>query len=1020
MKRENNFYGMNIKINSNNIFNNYNLNTDKTLKIKIQEKEYELNDPNLIQTLISLIMTNGNLNSKQNININTINKRNDFREFCTLKKNLFSFPKELDKNTLELFIYLLSSHLDKNINLCSYIRKLINICIHLNLYDIIKKEVEEYLLPQISKNNCIEIVLNFMDLIFKENVKNYFIKLIKASISTIAHYLPEFINTKKDSLLLLSNETLEEIVEIYIENKSKKKEKNHKNTKLNKDIEEKNIKNILNLLMYVRNIKRDMFYLLENERKTSLKNFESLINDDKDYEPKFIWKIKSCDISKEIYQEYRLSINDINLLLIYYYEPKSDNFQLALQILGINTESKDNTELKNLLDITTSSNKHIENKNIKLLSGDEDNNEIELKNNNNYWTVKKNNFSENNEKIKTKDNDNNINLIDIISILYSCEIPEIGFKSKINFNCVKQGCKSKFLIFKLENFSKLICFSDYDINNKKVIDFSIKFFFERNYIFSSIISHICNNLEFYTNLNSVNKLPKLALSLILKNEKSINSTKEEYNKLLLIKNWLKNKNNCTRKNIIEVYKLIKWQNLSTNDLLDFFIINSKLLISIKELKNDIFYEIQRRFQSEYFNFFQNDKILLSNLYTNTESNTESFRINNISKLDNKNNNSNSFTFDFLTKLLSQFSVLHNSSKSSNNTNREKSRDNQFESLNHDINYATPMQEGRNVYQLINNRNFDNYNYVTKRKISKSIRLNESPFYQEYNQNNPPDSKILIKDIKNINNKNKRNYQLSKNKSSRQNIAIKNLSMLPNNNINNNNGTKKIKKNNNSSAISNFHNISVKNPDTEEKKNYQTSNKKYNLENYISNKSSKKNSSTSNFNMNIKNFNEINSNYFNNNNQESKYTSLIINHNNNKMTNKIMNKKNHSKSVDRNLDENSRRKNNSLAEKNTIYLINNYLNGNKEKEKKSKNKNYNSRGSKTQKGNISKETKINLINNININNNITNNKKSINNNNRSRAKLIKSFNSLFSSRKRLKKNASESKVINPKIKRNNIN
>ena len=95
-------------------------------------------------------------------------------------------------------------------------------------------------------------------------------------------------------------------------------------------------------------------------------------------------------------------------------------------------------------------------------------------------------------------------------------------------------------------------------------------------------------------------------------------------------------------------------------------------------------------------------------------------------------------------------------------------------------------------------------------------------------------------------------------------------------------------------------------------------------------------------------------------------------------------------------------------------------GNKEKEKKSKNKNYNSRGSKTQKGNISKETKINLINNININNNITNNKKSINNNNRSRAKLIKSFNSLFSSRKRLKKNASESKVINPKIKRNNIN
>ena len=135
-------------------------------------------------------------------NINIVNKKNDFREFCTLKKNLFSFPKELDKNTLELLIYLLSSHLDKNINLCSYIRKLINICIHLNLFDIIKKEVDEYLLPQVSKNNCMELVINFMDLIFQEKTKQYFIKLIKTSMTTISYYLPEFINKKKEVLFL--------------------------------------------------------------------------------------------------------------------------------------------------------------------------------------------------------------------------------------------------------------------------------------------------------------------------------------------------------------------------------------------------------------------------------------------------------------------------------------------------------------------------------------------------------------------------------------------------------------------------------------------------------------------------------------------------------------------------------------------------------------------------------------------------------------------------------------------------
>ena len=216
--------------------------------------------------------------------------------------------------------------------------------------------------------------------------------------------------------------------------------------------------------MYIRKIKNDMFYLLENERKNALKNFEALINEDNDYEPKFIWKIKFCDISKEIFQEYNLCINDINLLLIYYYEPKSDNFQLALQIIGINNDSKENNELKNLLDLTTSSNKHKENKNIKILSSDDDNinnseiNNFDNNNNNNY--LKRNVFSDNDkfDKLKTKTNSeiNNINFIDIISILYSCEIPEIGFKSKINFNCVKQGCKSKFLIFKLKNFSKLI------------------------------------------------------------------------------------------------------------------------------------------------------------------------------------------------------------------------------------------------------------------------------------------------------------------------------------------------------------------------------------------------------------------------------------------------------------------------------------------------------------------------------------------------------------------------------------
>jgi hypothetical protein len=189
MKKENNYYGLNIKINSNNIFNNFNVTTDKALKIKIQNKEYEINDQNLVQLLISLIMANGGINIPNKKITNISVKKNEYREFCTLKKNLFSFPKELDKNTLELFLNLLSSNLEENPNVCTYIRKLINICIYFQLYDVIEKEVNDYLIPKISKNNCVEIVLNFIDLIFEQKTQKIFINLIKKSISIISFYL---------------------------------------------------------------------------------------------------------------------------------------------------------------------------------------------------------------------------------------------------------------------------------------------------------------------------------------------------------------------------------------------------------------------------------------------------------------------------------------------------------------------------------------------------------------------------------------------------------------------------------------------------------------------------------------------------------------------------------------------------------------------------------------------------------------------------------------------------------------
>ena len=807
MKKENNYYAQNPKINSNNIYNNYNYNF---LKIRIQEKEYIIDDQDLICVLKSLRETNGSYNSKNKL-YNNINIEND--DIRELKKKLFSFPKEIDKNTLEFFINLLSLNLEQNAALCSYIRKLINICIELQLYDIIEKEINEYLLPIISKDNCLEIVINFIDLVFQEKIQKYFIDLIKTALLSISNYLPEFINNKKELLSLLSNETLEEVIEIYFESKNKLKENN---IDYNNSVEQeqKYTKNVMDLLMKIRNINNDIFSLLEYERKNALTNFGQCINEDKDYKPKFIWKLKISDITNEIYQEYKLCIDNINLLLICYYEPEIDTFQFALQVIGTNLSS------------------------ISIMSED---------------NIKNNNAEEND--FNNSINNNFLQAMETVSILYLCEIPEINFKSKINFNCINQKCKSKFLIFKLEKFSKLIDISN---NSKKSKDFTINFYFTRNYIFSSIIDYIGQNLDIYHKYLSVSKIPKLALCIILKKDNMIDCQKNEAYKIQLIQNWLKNNINYNNKNILDLFKYIKWKNLSTNDLLDFFIYNSKLLISLKDLKNDIFYEIQRRFQNEYFSIFKNYN------YNNTESNEESIKISNTPKKKNIEKN-NTFTFDFLSRLLTYFSVKN--IKSINNEYSFRS----FKNIN-----STKNKNEENVCTLMSQRN-NNYNDKSNSKISKIIRLKEFPFYNSINQND------YVKENKHINLIKRNNY--TNNNNYRSNNLNKNSSMT-NINYSKNKSSK-------SSIISKYHDLF---------KNNIENNKKYNLIQRI-NKKTKLNDNKMHTH-DIQNLTKISGN---------KSSSLIVN----KLSDNNKKKKIHSNSLDKNLVKVNMNKISNIRERNKI-------------------------------------------------------------------------------------------------------
>ena len=826
MKRENNYYTVNSKFYSNNAYNNYNYNYN-ILKIRIQDKEYIIDDQNLIQSLISLMETNGGYKSKNKLYNNRNTENDNIRE---LKKQFYSFPREIDKNTLEFLINLLSLNLEQNVALCSYIRKLINICIELQLYDIIEKEVNEYLLPLISKENCIEIVINFIDLVFQDKIQKYFIDLIKTALINISNYLPEFINNKKELLSLLSNETLEEIIEIYFERKSKLKENNiDYNNSI--DQEQKYTKDVMDLLMKIRNINDNIFILLEYERKNALKNFEICINEDKDYKPKFIWKLKFSDITNEIYQEYKLCIDNINLLLICYYEPENDTFQFALQVIGTNL-------------ISTSEN----------INNKENINDVNLELND----------------INNSIINNYPNIMETISILYLCEIPEINFKSKINFNCVQQKCNSKFLIFKLENFSKL---NDFSNNSKKTKDFSINFYFTRNYIFPSIIDYIGQNLELYHRYLSVDKIPKLALSIILKNDNIIDCQKNEGYKIQLIQNWLKNKSNYNNRNILDLFKYIKWKNLSTNDLLDFFIYNSKLLISLKDLKNDIFYEIQRRLQNEYFNIFKNYN------YNNTESNDESIKISNMPTKQNIEKN-NSFTFDFLSRLLTYFSVKNI---------KEDKNDFSFRSFQN-IKHSSNKNE-ENVCKLIKQKN-KNYNDKSNSKISKSIRLKEYPFYNSINQNE------YVKDNKHLNLIKRNNY--TNNNNYKSNNLNKNASMT---NINYINSHKN--KSSKSSIISKYHDLFRKNMENSKKCDLiQKINKKAKL------------SDNKILTHDIQNLTKISGN---------KSSSLIVN----KLSDNNMGKKIHSNSQDKNMMKGNKNKISKIRQRNKINSIYNFINCNEE-------------------------------------------------------------------------------------------
>ena len=628
---------------------------------------------------------------------------NNIKDCYEEKEKYYILPKNIDKISLEIFFNLIK-HFNNEINqekntdisIDFYsLKTIFKIGIFFRHIKIIEILVKNYIIPQINKDNCLKIINIYIDLIYNEIVKDIFRNLIEKCILYLNKHLPYFILNKKEELLKLSQETIEEIIDRYF--KSFYSSSNTEENKL-----------IFWLIMYIRNINNDLFELLENERKNAIMNFESIILNKNNSQPTLILTIHCNNLNQDKLENEETIIEGIKIRLISYFDSNNDTFKLAMEII-------DEEDLDDSIE-------------------------------------KKPNLNEKNN---------------IISILSMTEIKEIDFKSKMNFNCIFTSSKTKYLIFKLDNFRKYLNNIINETGEEKI---TLQLYFSRNYIFPSILYQILNNFKDYYALNSVSILPRSALNLIFKND--ILNIQNEEQKLICILNWLNGKNLYNIENSIDLFNIIDWKKIKNDNLIDFLMNKGKLISLSNELKEEIFKEFHRRFQEEYNSYN------LSSLTESSMTNSSYQIMQNLKNKDNinENDNYNNFTFNFLSKILSFTSQLD-----INNTELDKK--------NTQSNLATNDYTKEN--KLTNNSQNTSKNKIPYiQKISFLKENNRPNFLVKKVNNSFKTSKILsARNIKEIPNTNKSKLKYSITNSNNSMISANNTSYIS-------------YKNNNTSIISN--------------------------------------------------------------------------------------------------------------------------------------------------------------------------------------------------------------------------
>lgn len=549
--------------------------------------------------------------------------------------------------------------------------RLVSLCLFFNDRETLEKIIQSNIEPVIDRYTSINILSQFYPYIRNQYkcFSELFMEIITKAINAICSNMFCVISNMRDALLQLDEEVFERIISEYF-----------RSVLFNPNIDHSLV---IGILMAKRDI-NDVFELLENERKDSISKFEVLLNDQMD--PSLEWSIHLEDPSYGLYIESEeFAFDNIINQIIAYYDYKKDIFNIALKINDIKSDETDE-------DITFAQHQQVNN------------------NDNSNYTRDKEDSSHNVNSNNLNTNSNQF----IIALLSFCEIPELDFKLKINFNCIFSNSQTKVLISRIENFKQK--FNERNLAFASGSVFTLKLFFTISYNFSSILTHICKNFYQYHSLPSIKIIPKNVLNIILRNEELNIQSEDEM--LVAVLNWLNCRCNQSSELVLEIAKIMNWGLISVEGLFEFIQSQVKLMLGNMELQDIIEKEINSRFKKDNYieddNSFVESNLKIKRKYIPT------------SRYGSKK----SFTSELLANILKLLSKNGNWI-SGNNPQTQSNMSNTITAIyQHDDNTIKRVSMNNSTREFSNNPNANaclikNSMRNTKRSLSKRYKQHNS-------------------------------------------------------------------------------------------------------------------------------------------------------------------------------------------------------------------------------------------------------------------------------------------------------